>query len=85
MNPKDRGLLSIVGVCERTAVENELSLSFTDPYDSIRDVRELARDLEKDLNRVLYGVRPDGLSDVGCDVPCDDQIEGRQVVTSGSA
>jgi hypothetical protein len=51
---------SLFGVCEKTAVENELSLSLTDLFDAIRDVREIARDLEKDLSRVLYRVRPDG-------------------------
>jgi hypothetical protein len=60
MNPQDHGLLWSAEASDRAIVEKELSASFSELYGTVADMKESVRVLEADLNRVLYGVRPDG-------------------------
>ena len=60
MNHKELGLLRLVDFPTKDAVEKELSISFADLYAAIGDVKDLARNLETDLDCILYGTTPCG-------------------------
>jgi len=56
MNHKQLGLLRLVDFPTKEGIEKELSLSFADPYDAIGDVKDLARGLETELDRILVWI-----------------------------
>ena len=48
-------LFGLMDPAQQERVTRELSIAYCDVYDSLDEVRDLVRDLERTINRVLYG------------------------------
>ncbi|MDE2213411.1 MAG: hypothetical protein KGJ34_02685 [Patescibacteria group bacterium] len=55
MNDPKLGLYRLLDCAQQERVTGELSVCFADLYDALSDTKDLTRELEKTIDRLLYG------------------------------